>query len=159
VVDILRERGALLAEARLDHSYPHCWRCHQPTIFRATEQWFIGMGKNDLRGQALEAIQSVRWVPAWGQERMAGMVSGRPDWCISRQRWGVPIVVFYCEDCGSRTDGRSWWNVPQHTADIWYDTAKRTARPRTPAGPAAAPVPGRTFWMSFDSDEPPWRVE
>ncbi len=71
VVDILRERGALLAEGRLDHSYPHCWRCHKPTIFRATEQWFIGMETNDLRGQALEAIQSVKWIPGWGQERMS----------------------------------------------------------------------------------------
>jgi isoleucyl-tRNA synthetase len=130
VVDLLRERGALLAEGRLDHSYPHCWRCHKPTIFRATDQWFIGMGKNNLRGQALGAVQSVKWVPAWGQERMGGMVSGRPDWCISRQRvWGVPIVVFYCEDCGEALTSRTWLDpvvelFRKHTTDIWYDKSE-----------------------------------
>jgi isoleucyl-tRNA synthetase len=130
VVDILKERGALLAEGRLEHSYPTCWRCHKPTIFRATEQWFIGMGKNDLRGQALEAIRSVKWVPGWGQERMNGMVSGRPDWCISRQRvWGVPIVVFYCEDCGEALTARAWLDpvvelFRKHTTDIWYDRSE-----------------------------------
>ncbi len=78
VVNILKERGALLSEGRLDHSYPHCWRCHKPTIFRATEQWFIGLEKNDLRGQALAAIQKVKWIPGWGLERISSMVGTRP---------------------------------------------------------------------------------
>ncbi len=127
VVGILRERGALLAEGRLDHSYPHCWRCHNPTIFRATEQWFIGMAENGLREKALEAIKSVKWTPGWGLERMSGMVGNRPDWCISRQRvWGVPIVVFYCEGCGEPlTDRKRLDRVVglfrEHTADVWYD--------------------------------------
>ena len=84
----------------LTHSYPHCWRCHNPTIFRATEQWFIGMDRNDLRERTLKAIKQVKWMPAWGDERMSNMIATRPDWCISRQRvWGVPIMVFYCEQC------------------------------------------------------------
>jgi isoleucyl-tRNA synthetase len=127
VVDILKERGALLSEGRLDHSYPHCWRCHKPTIFRATDQWFIGLEKNDLRGQALEAIQKVKWIPGWGLERISSMVGTRPDWCISRQRvWGVPIVVFYCEKCGEALTDRKYLDpvvelFERHTADVWYD--------------------------------------
>jgi isoleucyl-tRNA synthetase len=130
VVGILRERGALVAEGRLEHSYPHCWRCHNPTIFRATEQWFIGMGNNDLRGQAIGAIQSVKWIPGWGRERMSDMVGSRPDWCISRQRvWGVPIVVFYCEDCGEPLTDRKYLDrvvdlFRRHTTDVWYDTSE-----------------------------------
>ena len=86
------------AQEKIEHSYPHCWRCHNPTIFRATEQWFIGMERNDLRQGALEACSKVKWMPAWGEERISNMIATRPDWCISRQRvWGVPIIVFYCE--------------------------------------------------------------
>ncbi|MDW8130746.1 MAG: isoleucine--tRNA ligase [Bryobacterales bacterium] len=127
VVGLLRERGALLAEETVEHSYPHCWRCHNPTIFRATEQWFIGMERNGLRERALQAIRQVRWLPAWGEERIANMIANRPDWCISRQRiWGVPIVVFYCESCGETvTDRRLLDRVvdlfEQHTADVWYE--------------------------------------
>jgi isoleucyl-tRNA synthetase len=95
VVEILRTRGVLLASSKLTHSYPHCWRHRTPVIFRATPQWFISMEKADLRQTALSSIKHVRWVPGWGEERIAGMVSGRPDWCISRQRtWGVPIALF-----------------------------------------------------------------
>ena len=93
-------RSALLATKKVEHSYPHCWRCHKPTIFRATEQWFIGMDRNDLRQRALEAIRKVKWFPAWGEDRIYNMIADRPDWCISRQRiWGVPIIVFYCDGC------------------------------------------------------------
>src|SRR5258707_10315223 len=100
VIEILREHGALIGLQNIEHSYPHCWRCHKPTIFRATEQWFIGMEKNNLRYRTLEAIKGVKWFPAWGEERISNMIATRPDWCISRQRvWGVPITVFYCEDC------------------------------------------------------------
>jgi len=127
VVDLLAARGALLAQETLEHSYPHCWRCHNPTIFRATEQWFIGMERNGLRQAALEAVRQVRWLPTWGEERILNMIATRPDWCISRQRaWGVPIIVFYCERCGEPlTDRRVLEGVvnlfARHTADVWYD--------------------------------------
>lgn len=98
----LLAKGALIKEAALKHSYPHCWRCKKPVIFRATAQWFIAMEHNDLRQKALAAIKEVTWTPRWGMERIYGMVAARPDWCISRQRvWGVPLTVFYCEDCGT----------------------------------------------------------
>jgi isoleucyl-tRNA synthetase len=131
VLNLLKERGALAGEARVDHSYPHCWRCHNPVIFRATEQWFIGMDRDGLRARALEAIKKVKWFPAWGEERISNMVASRPDWCISRQRaWGVPIVVFYCERCGEPfIDKAVLENVVaqfrKHTADIWYSKTAR----------------------------------
>jgi len=101
IVDLLRARGRLLAEVEVTHTYPHCWRCKQPTLFRATEQWFIALDRDGLRQRALEAIRrDVQWIPPWGQERIYSMVAHRPDWTISRQRvWGVPIVAFYCLDC------------------------------------------------------------
>ena len=95
VIGTLRERGRLLALEQIEHSYPHCWRHKTPVAFRATRQWFISMDQAGLRADALAAIDGVRWVPAWGRERIQGMVAGRPDWCISRQRtWGVPIALF-----------------------------------------------------------------
>jgi isoleucyl-tRNA synthetase len=110
IIELLKSRGALLHAETTEHSYPHCWRCHNPVIFRATEQWFISMetpmpggkSKDDtLRTRTLEEIKHVKWDPAWGEERLSNMISTRPDWCISRQRvWGVPIAVFLCEGCG-----------------------------------------------------------
>jgi isoleucyl-tRNA synthetase len=110
IIDLVKSRGALLHTEKTEHSYPHCWRCHNPVIFRATEQWFISMetpmpggkGKEDtLRTRTLGEIKSVKWDPAWGEERLSNMIQTRPDWCISRQRvWGVPIAVFLCEACG-----------------------------------------------------------
>ncbi|MEO8459865.1 MAG: isoleucine--tRNA ligase [Dokdonella sp.] len=96
IVDLLRERGVLLAFNKIEHSYPHCWRHRTPVAFRTTPQWFIGMDVAGLRAAALKSVHNdVKWYPAWGEERIAGMVAGRPDWCISRQRtWGVPIVLF-----------------------------------------------------------------
>ncbi|MFM6989381.1 MAG: isoleucine--tRNA ligase [Arenimonas sp.] len=95
IVELLRERGVLLASAKLSHSYPHCWRHKTPVAFRATPQWFISMQQAGLRDDALKAIDGVRWIPDWGQARIKGMIDGRPDWCISRQRtWGVPIALF-----------------------------------------------------------------
>jgi isoleucyl-tRNA synthetase len=109
VIALLEERGALLGMAELKHSYPHCWRCHKPVIFRATEQWFISLetpmkkadgAETTLRKLAIEEIDKVVWDPAWGKERITNMIATRPDWCISRQRiWGVPIAVFMCEKC------------------------------------------------------------
>ncbi len=101
VVELLRERGVLLHEERLTHSYPHCWRHKTPIIFRATPQWFISMDQNGLRQAALAEIDKVEWLPEWGRERIRGMVENRPDWCISRQRtWGVPITLFVHRESG-----------------------------------------------------------
>ena len=127
VIALLEARGALAGQKRIEHSYPHCWRCHNPTIFRGTEQWFIGMDRNGLRERALEAIRKIKWMPAWGEERIYNMIASRPDWCISRQRtWGVPITVFTCEDCGTQiTDKKLLDHVVDqfavHSADIWYE--------------------------------------
>ena len=101
IVDLLRARGALVAEVALDHTYPHCWRCKNPTLFRATEQWFVALDEQGLRARTLDAIRrDVRWIPAWGEERIFNMIAHRPDWTLSRQRvWGVPIVAFYCSGC------------------------------------------------------------
>jgi len=137
VVEILKEHGALLAIEHIQHSYPHCWRCHNATIFRATDQWFIGMDNNGLRQRSLDAIRNVKWIPEWGAERISNMVAGRPDWCISRQRvWGVPIVVFYCSACREPLTDRAILDsvvalFEQYSADVWFE---RTAAELVPAG-------------------------
>lgn len=127
VIDKLTEVGALLQTAKISHSYPHCWRCKKPIIFRATEQWFISMKANDLRNKALQAIDQVQWIPKWGRERIYGMIENRPDWCVSRQRsWGVPITAFSCKDCGEYiADGGIMDHVAQifkkESSDVWFD--------------------------------------
>jgi isoleucyl-tRNA synthetase len=141
VIEILKNAGALLAQNIIEHSYPHCWRCHHPTIFRATEQWFIGMDRNNLRERALEAIKTVKWTPSWGQERISNMIATRPDWCISRQKlWGVPIIVFYCEGCQEPLTDRKILDrvVDQFrlsSVDIWYSqSAAELAGPDAKCG-------------------------
>lgn len=130
VIEKLEGVGALLRQTKIKHSYPHCWRCKQPVIFRATTQWFISMEKNDLRGRALKAIdEQVRWIPAWGRERIHNMIEFRPDWCISRQRqWGVPIMALLCEDCGEAWNDPNWMRdlcdrFAKHPTgcDYWYE--------------------------------------
>ena len=123
VIEMLQNCGALLQQQDIQHSYPHCWRCKKPVIYRATPQWFVKVDK--FRDKALEAIHGVKWIPASGENRIGNMVESRTDWCISRQRaWGVPIPIFYCEDCGEVIcDDRTIENVArifeEESADAW----------------------------------------
>lgn len=124
IVEELKEREALLGHSHIKHQYPHCWRCKQPIFFRATEQWFASV--EGFRQEALKAIRSVKWVPEWGENRIYNMVEGRGDWCISRQRtWGVPIPIFYCNDCGKEiineeTIAHIQGLFKEHGSDIWF---------------------------------------
>jgi len=135
IVELLREKGALLSATSYEHSYPHCWRCHNPIIVRATEQWFIGMetpmiteqgSQTTFRQRALDEIKQVVWDPGWGEERISNMIATRPDWCISRQRiWGVPIAVFLCEKCGEPLNDKPINTsivdlFKKEGADAWY---------------------------------------
>jgi isoleucyl-tRNA synthetase len=153
IVEDLRQSGALLAAANLEHSYPHCWRCHQPVVFRATEQWFISMEKNDLRERACRAARSVRWSPDSGQERMVAMLGNRPDWCISRQRsWGVPIAVLTCERCRAPLSSpevlrRTVELVSARGSDAWFDTP---ASSLLPPGATCAACGGASFRREED---------
>ncbi len=153
IVGILKAHDALLGERKVDHSYPHCWRCHNATIFRATEQWFIGMERNNFRQNALEAIKRVKWHPAWGEERIGNMVASRPDWCISRQRaWGVPIIVFYCDRCTEPFTDKAVLNrvialFREHTADVWYS---KTAEELMGPGFQCAKCGGTSFRKETD---------
>ncbi len=139
VIKILEESGRLLVQERISHSYPHCWRCKKPVIFRATMQWFISMDKNGLRQKALAAItDDVRWIPAWGRERIYNMFAHRPDWCISRQRnWGVPIVALLCKGCGHAYMDADWFfsvvdRFAEHErgADYWFETTLEEIAPQ-----------------------------
>ncbi|MGB9068939.1 MAG: class I tRNA ligase family protein, partial [Candidatus Acidiferrales bacterium] len=146
IIELLKKRGALLHTEKTEHSYPHCWRCHNPIIFRATEQWFISMetpmpgGKSEedtLRKRTLEDIKQVKWDPAWGEERMSNMIATRPDWCISRQRvWGVPIAVFLCESCGKplndpEVNRKVVELFARSGADAWFTPESNSILPAT----------------------------
>ncbi|MGV6817823.1 MAG: isoleucine--tRNA ligase [Thiotrichales bacterium] len=128
VIEVLKEKGALVNEAKLKHSYPHCWRHKTPIIFRATPQWFISMDQQNLRKQALAEIRNVQWMPEWGEARIYGMIENRPDWCISRQRnWGVPIALFVHKQTNELhpETGRLIEEVAKRVAeqgiDAWFD--------------------------------------
>jgi isoleucyl-tRNA synthetase len=153
VIAHLQSIGALLKSERFEHSYPHCWRCHNPVVFRATPQWFISMEKSGLNGAAIAACDKVTWYPAWGSERMKNMFKDRPDWNISRQRaWGVPITVFYCEDCGENLLDQKIINhvadlFGEESADIWYE---REAKELLPPGTKCVSCGSQKFVKELD---------
>ncbi|MCL1847442.1 MAG: isoleucine--tRNA ligase [Coriobacteriia bacterium] len=126
IVAWLAERGSLIAHVDITHSYPHCWRCHKPVIFRATDQWFVSMEKNNLREKAIAEIDTLNWYPEWSSRRMRSMVEGRPDWCISRQRsWGVPLPVFKCMRCKQAVATEATFDAvidlfKREGADAWF---------------------------------------
>ena len=135
VVDDLEKIGALLAKENISHSYPHCWRCKSPIIYRATEQWFCSV--DAIKQEAIGACDNIKWNPEWGKERMISMIAERNDWCISRQRvWGVPIPIFYCEKCDKdivtpETIERVSALFREHGSNIWFD---KTADELVPKG-------------------------
>ena len=142
IVELLKSRGVLLHFEKIEHSYPHCWRCHNPVIFRATEQWFVSMESNmdgkgtSLRQRALEEVKRVKWDPSWGEDRIGNMFATRPDWCISRQRvWGVPIAVFFCKGHNDYVNDSKFHQAvvdlfAREGADAWY---KKSAAEILPA--------------------------
>ena len=173
IIELLKSRGVLLGYEKIEHSYPHCWRCHNPIIFRATEQWFIAMeGKlpapqpvqnrdlvrtpeagGTLRTRALEEIKKVTWDPAWGEERISNMIATRPDWCISRQRiWGVPIAMFQCESCNQFLNDKAAYRAvvalfAREGADAWY---RHPAEKILPAGIKCPNCGGTKFRKEMD---------
>jgi isoleucyl-tRNA synthetase len=157
IIELLKARGVLLAEDKIEHSYPHCWRCHNPVIFRATEQWFISMDAkvedSTLRQRSLDEIKKVKWIPAWGEERISNMIATRPDWCISRQRvWGVPIAVFFCEGCGKVLETKEAHSAvvdvfAREGADAWYT---KEAKDILPAGTTCPGCSGTAFRKETD---------
>ncbi len=153
IIALLKEKGKLLAEEKITHSYPHCWRCKHPVIFRATEQWFISMQKNDLLRKTIENANTVTWVPGWGKDRFLSMIENRPDWCISRQRaWGVSIVAFTCNGCGHLLLDKA---VIDHVADIveregsdaWFS---KSAPELLPSGTACPKCGKKDFEKEMD---------
>jgi isoleucyl-tRNA synthetase len=165
IVDLLKSRGVLLGLEKIEHSYPHCWRCHNPIIFRATEQWFISMegklrfelesepSRGTLRTRALEEIKKVKWDPEWGEERITNMVATRPDWCISRQRvWGVPIAMFQCEQCNEFLNDAAVNRLAvelfaREGADAWY---RYSAEEILPSGTKCAKCGSTKFRKEMD---------
>ena len=162
IIELLKSRGVLMGRQDIHHSYPHCWRCHNPVIFRATEQWFISMetpmpapdgAPSTFRQRALDEIKRVTWDPSWGQERISNMVAGRPDWCISRQRiWGVPIAVFLCQKCHEPLKSPTVNKLVvdlfmKESADAWY---ARSAEEILPSGTACHACGNTEFRKEMD---------
>ncbi|MBE6752831.1 MAG: isoleucine--tRNA ligase [Ruminococcaceae bacterium] len=147
----MEETGALFAFEKIEHKYPHCWRCKNPVLFRATEQWFCSV--DSFKDKAVEAIHTVKWVPGWGEDRIASMVRERNDWCISRQRrWGVPIPIFYCAKCGKEhIDREAIMAVSKLFAefgsDVWY---ARSAEELLPAGTVCSACGASEFTKEND---------
>ena len=142
IIELLDGRGVLLARQDVNHSYPHCWRCKSPVIFRATDQWFLSMECNELRSRALAEIDRVSWIPSWGRARIQGMIENRPDWCLSRQRaWGVPVVAVRCTGCGETSTSEA---LALHVAalferegaDAWFTKAIEAVLPAEYSCPA-----------------------
>ncbi|MDE1176321.1 MAG: isoleucine--tRNA ligase [Edaphobacter sp.] len=162
IIDLVAARGALMGRSDIHHSYPHCWRCHNPVIFRATEQWFISMETpmtapdgtpTTFRQRTLDEIANVVWDPSWGQERISNMIATRPDWTISRQRiWGVPIAVFMCEKCHTPLNDKKINKsivdlFHKEGADAWYAHGVDTLLPK---GTACASCGGTEFRKEMD---------
>jgi isoleucyl-tRNA synthetase len=153
IIETLKQKSALLGTEKVKHSYPHCWRCKKPVIFRATAQWFISMDKGDLRKKCLQEIRKTSWVPAWGMDRISGMVSGRPDWCISRQRaWGVPITLVTCDDCGAYINDDDMFDrivklTGEQGADVWF---RLEVKDLLKEGHACVICGGRSFSREMD---------
>ena len=153
IIDILKNNNALTKEEKVVHSYPHCWRCKKPVLFRATEQWFISMEKNNLREKSLSEIDNVTWIPRWGKDRIHGMVTNRPDWCISRQRaWGVPITLLRCDSCEEFVTDRDVLSeivrlIEIHGADIWFE---KNAKEFLPSGYTCRKCGGTSFSKETD---------
>jgi isoleucyl-tRNA synthetase len=158
IVELLKSRGVLLHYEQIEHSYPHCWRCHNPVIFRATEQWFIAMesdmgGGKTLRQTSLDEVKKTKWDPAWGEARIGNMLATRPDWCISRQRvWGVPIAVFFCEGCNELMKDPSVLKATvdlfrKEGADAWY---QKSAEQVLPSGTKCKKCGGAAFRKEMD---------
>ena len=155
VIAKLEELDRLMASEKMGHSYPHCWRCKKPVIFRATTQWFISMEVNDLRKRALNAIMNdVKWIPAWGRERIYGMIEQRPDWCISRQRtWGVPIVALLCKSCDEAWFEKDWvdsivdrFEKHERGCDYWFEAELSEVVPEG----LSCPKCGASDWTKED---------
>ncbi|MEK7204838.1 MAG: class I tRNA ligase family protein, partial [candidate division NC10 bacterium] len=153
IIELLRKEGRLLQAEEYRHSYPHCWRCKNPILFRATNQWFISMEVNGLRQRSLEAIRQVQWIPPWGEERIYTMIGNRPDWCISRQRaWGTPIAVFYCAACQALVAEPHLIEhvaslMDREGADVWFS---RPARDLVPPGTRCPKCGGEEFTKETD---------
>ncbi len=153
IIKLLTSRGMLVKEEAITHSYPHCWRCKKPVIFRATEQWFASMETKGLRARALGEIDRVRWIPAMGRDRIHGMIENRPDWCLSRQRvWGTPIPAFICTGCREVLAdpvviARVTNLVTQQGADVWF---QKSAAELMPSGTACQKCGGHTFEKEKD---------
>ncbi len=155
VVEDLHRLGVLLNKPgdEVAHSYPHCWRCKQPIVFRATAQWFVNLEHEGLRAKALEEIDRTTWIPAWGRDRIYGMVQMRPDWCLSRQRiWGVPLPILYCESCSQPLLSR---DVAEQVARIFEESGsdawfERPAERLVPEGTVCPHCGGKTFRKETD---------